>query len=715
MSDPLAIAGTQDTGFDDPLLAALLTVCRRLHISQTPAALTAGLPLVDHKLTPALFGRAAERAGLSARLLRRPLADIPALSLPAVLLLRDGHACVLVGKDAETCRIAVPETGGEKTLPSAELENLYAGRAFFVRVNHRFDARTADLGAARSGHWIRNVVYAAWPIYAEVLAASLLINLFALAAPLFFMNVYDRVVPNHALETLWVLALGVLIVFGFELAMKLLRGYFIDAAGKRADIVLSAGIFEKLLNIRLEARPASAGAFANRLHEFEAFREFLTSATLVTLVDLPFLLLFVLIVYSIAGPLAWIPLAILPLAVLAGIALQAPLRQTVDTMFRYAAENQATLIEALTNLENVKTTGAASQLQRRWENNIGELARLGLKSRLYTSLTVNLTAFFQQLAAVLLVVAGVYRIGDGDLTTGGLVACTMLAGRALAPVGQVAALLTRYHQARMALASVRRMMELPVEREAGKDYLHRPRLAGEVEFRGVGFSYPGQPVPALDNVSFKIRAGERVGVIGRIGSGKSTLEKLILALYQPQQGAILLDGCDSRQLDPAELRRQIGYVPQDNALMFGSVRDNIVFGAGYVDDAAMLRAAELAGVAQFTARHPLGFDMPVGERGAGLSGGQRQSIVLARALLLQPALLVLDEPTNAMDNSSEEAFKQRFAAQLSDQTLILVTHKASLLSLVDRVIVMDGGHIVADGPKDHVLEALRQGQIKVAG
>ncbi|WP_446808271.1 type I secretion system permease/ATPase [Methylomonas sp. 2BW1-5-20] len=716
MPDSGQISGPADSTFDDPLLLALLSVCKLLHIPQTATALVAGLPLVDNKLTPALFVRAAERAGLTSRLLRRPLEKVSNLVLPAVLLLEDGNACVLIAKSDESYTVILPETdSGEKTVSPQELQAIYSGTAFFVQLRHRFDGRTSESAVPKVKHWFWDVLFKSWPIYAEVLAASLLINLFALASPLFFMNVYDRVVPNHALETLWVLSLGVLIVLSFELAMKLLRSYFVDAAGKRADIILSATIFEKLMNLRMEARPPSVGAFANNLSEFETFREFLTSATLVAIIDLPFLFLFLLIIYSVGGSLALIPLAILPMAILIGVALQAPLKHTISALFRFGGEKNATLVEALTNLEAIKTVGAEGQLQQRWEQNIGEIARLGLKSRFYAGLTVNLTAFLQQLAAVLVVFAGVYRITDGDLTTGGLVACTMLTSRALAPVGQVAALLTRYHQAVAALGSLNRMMALPVERESAKEYLHRPRFNGEIEFKHVGFSYPQQPVKALDGVSFKIRAGERVGFIGRIGSGKSTLEKLMLGLYQAQEGSILIDGADIRQIDPADLRRQIGYVPQDISLMFGSVKDNIVLGSAYVDDGAVLKAAEIAGVDHFVSKHPAGFDLQVGERGASLSGGQRQSIVLARALLLSPPIFIMDEPTNAMDNSSEEAFKQRFALQLQQQTLILVTHRMSLLSLVDRLIVMDGGRMVADGPKEHVLEALRQGQIKVAG
>ncbi|TPQ25756.1 type I secretion system permease/ATPase [Methylomonas koyamae] len=715
MPDSLQSVGPANPKFDDPLLLALLSVCKILHIPQTETALVAGLPLQNHKLTPELFQRAAERAGLRSSLLRRPLARISNLVLPVVLLLKDGNTCVLVGREGDRCSVVVPETeSGEKIVDAGELEALYSGMAFFVQLNHRFDARSEESALPKATHWFWDVIAKSWPIYAEVVAASLLVNLFALATPLFFMNVYDRVVPNRALETLWVLAIGILIVFGFELAMKLLRSYFIDSAGKRADIILSATIFEKLMGLRMEAKPASVGGFANNLSEFESFREFLTSATLATLIDLPFLVLFLLIISSIGGHLAWIPFGILPLAVLIGVSLQAPLKATIQALFKAGAEKNATLVEALTNLETIKAAGAEGQLQARWEKGIGEIARLGLKSRFYSGLAVNLTAFFQQLASVMMVVAGVYLIADGDLTTGGLVACTMLTSRALAPVGQVAALLTRYHQARAALDSLTRMMALPVEREAGRDYLHRPRFAGDIEFKNVVFNYPQQPVNALEGVSFKIKAGERVGVIGRIGSGKSTLERLILGLYQVRQGAVLIDGTDIRQLDPADLRRQIGYVPQDISLLYGSVKDNITLGSGFADDQQVLRAARIAGVDAFVNKHPAGFDLQVGEGGANLSGGQRQSIALARALVLSPPIFVLDEPTNAMDNSSEEGFKQRFAAELQGQTLILVTHRMSLLSLVDRLIVMDGGHIVADGPKDHVLEALRQGQIKVA-
>ncbi len=701
---------------DDSLLLALLSICKIMHTPHSAESLTAGLPLVDNKLTPPLFIRAAERAGFSVGLINRSLDKISNLVLPAVLLLKNNKTCVLVAKKNNQYTLILPETdSGEKTVAFEDLAEEYTGSAFFVQLNHKFDKRTADSATPKAKHWFWDVIYKSWPIYIEILAASLLINLFALASPLFIMNVYDRVVPNHALETLWVLAIGVVIVYSFDFVMKSLRSYFIDAAGKRSDIILSATIFEKVMGIKMESRPASVGAFANNLHEFESFREFLTSATLATLIDLPFLFIFLTVIYMLGGNLALIPLAVLPLAIIVGLAVQKPLKNTINELFKFSAQKGATLIESLTNLDSIKCCSAEGQLQRQWEQNIGQIAQLGLKSRFYSSIAVNLTAFLQQMASVAVVIFGVYKISEGDLTTGGLIACTILTGRALAPIAQVASLLTRYHQARASLDSLNRMMSLPVEREPGKKFLHRPTFQGAIEFKNISFSYPEQPIKALDNISFKIQAGERVGFIGRIGSGKSTIEKLMMNLYEAQEGSILIDGTDIRQIDPSDLRRQIGYVPQDISLMFGSVRDNITLGSRFADDHSILHAAEISGVTHFVNKHPAGFDLPVGERGGALSGGQRQSVAVARALLLSPPIFIMDEPSNSMDNSTEEVFKQRFSSELDTQTLILVTHRASLLTLVDRLIVMDGSKIVADGPKEKVLEALKKGQIKVSG
>jgi ATP-binding cassette subfamily C protein LapB len=700
---------------EDPLLMALMALCRVLHVPQTADALVAGLPLVDHKLTLELFPRAALRAGLAAALVKRPLNKISNLVLPAVLLLKNDQTCVLLRINDDKLTILVPESGkGEKIVTVNELQKEYTGLAFFVQIQHAFDNRTGIIGDTGKRHWFWDVIFRSWPIYIEVIVASLLVNVFALVAPLFVMNVYDRVVPNHAIETLWVLAIGVSGVYIFDFIMKFMRGYFIDVAGKRADVILSSNIFERVMGIRLEGRPASVGAFVSNIHEFESFRDFFTSATLTTLVDLPFLVIFLGVIAMLGGTLALIPAVVLPLAVLGAFLVQGPMKNTTIELSRFAAEKGAMLHETLSSLEVLKTLGAEGQMQRKWEQNINEISRLSQKTRLYSSFSVLFTSFLYQISYVGVVIYGVYKIADGDMTVGGLIACTILTGRVLAPVSQIASLVTRLHHAKNSLDTINRMMALPVEREAGMKFLHRTQLKGTIDFKNVSFNYPEQPFKALNNVSFRINAGEKVGLIGRIGSGKSTIEKLIMGLYQPQEGSILIDGTDIRQLDPADLRRKIGYVPQDVLLLYGTLKYNITMGSRFVDDDAVLMAAELAGVTQFANRHPLGFDMPVGERGAALSGGQRQSVVLARAMLLNPPIYIMDEPTNSMDNSSEEAFKQRFQHHMGDKTLLLITQKSSLLTLVDRLIVIDGGNIVADGLKENVIEALRQGKIKIA-
>jgi len=701
--------------FDDPLLSCLLIITKMEHRPCTRDSLTAGLPLVDNKLTPELFIRACSRAGLTARIVRRPLDKISNLVLPAVLLLEGGRACILERiLDENIARVILPESGeGVKEVPFTELGSEYCGYAIFIQTSFHFDKRTDDSALSRPRHWFWDTLAKAWPLYSEVLLASLLINLFALASPLFIMNVYDRVVPNHAVETLWVLGIGVATVYCFDFLMRTLRGYFVDVAGKRTDIILSSTVFERVLGIKLEARPPSVGALASNLHEFDTFREFFTSATLTALIDLPFVFLFILIIWLIGGPLAWVPMAVLPLSLLAGFFVQRALADKVQEMMRHSSQKQATLIEVLTGLETIKSLGAEGPLQRRWEQIVGHIASLGLKTRFLSSSAVNITTFLQQIATVAVVIYGVYLIADGELSLGGLIASTILTGRALAPMAQVAATLTRYQHARAAYQSTGNMMNLPLERPADRDFLDRPHIKGGIEFKNVSFSYPGQQVEALTGVSFKLKAGERVAFIGRIGSGKSTIEKLTLGLYEPGSGSILIDGTDSRQMDPADLRRNIGYVSQDTFLFYGSVKDNIMLGVPHADDHAVLRAATIAGVTDFVNKHPSGFDMQVGERGEGLSGGQRQSIAVARALLREPPILVMDEPSNAMDNTTEDLFKTRFSKWLDSRTLILVTHRASLLSLVSRIIVIDSGRIIADGPKERVLEALKQGQIKV--
>jgi ATP-binding cassette subfamily C protein LapB len=701
----------------DPLAQSLLVVAKLHGINLSIEALCAGLPLDQGALTPKLFARAAERAGLSARIRRCTLEEISGIALPVVLLLQDRGACVLLEREGAQARIALPESGdGSKSVAIDDLRALYSGYAIFVGRLVRFEAGTASERIAARHHWFWGALTKSWRIYSEVALATVLINVFTVMSPLFFMNVYDRVVPNKAFETLWVLALGISAMYVFDLALKALRGYFVDVAGKRADLMLSARLFEQVMDIRLDERRMPVGAMANNMREFESLRDFFTSATMTTVIDLPFVFFFVAVIFAIGGPyMALVPVAAIPIVVAVGFALQVPLRDRIRRVFAASEAKHAALIETLGAIEVVKSLGAASHLQRKWESMVEYVAMESLGTRMISAFAVHFSGFVQLSVGVAMLVVGVYLVGDNLLTTGGLIACTIIGGRSLAPLTQVAALLTRYHQAMSALAALDKLMSAPVERPRDKTFLHRPRFTGEVQFRDVSFHYPEQKQNALTGASFLIRAGERVGVIGRIGSGKSTIAKLLLGLYQPNSGSILIDGTDIRQIDPSDLRRNIGYLPQNLILFSGSVRDNLVIGAPHVDDVTILRAARLAGLDEQVNRHPAGFEMPVGERGEGLSGGQRQVVALARALLLDPPILLLDEPTHAMDHSSEERLKARLTTELGDRTIVIVTHRESLLSMVSTLVVVDSGRIVAYGPKDAVLKALAENRVKTGG
>ena len=704
-----------DAPVPDPLVACLLMLARQHDLPASEFAVTSGLPLQNGRLSPSMFDRAARRIGLRARVVERGLADLDGLVTPLVLLLEGDRAGLLLEPIKEgSARLLLPDNPeAEVRLASDELEQLYTGYAILASPAHRYDTRTPSAGKHKAGeHWFWGTLRSSWRIYRDVVLASILINVFAVASPLFVMNVYDRVVPNQALETLWVLAIGVTVIFGFDFVLRGLRGRFVDVAGSKADIVLSARLFERVLGLRLDARPASAGAFANNLREFDGIREFFASLTLTAFVDVPFALLFLLVVWFVAGPLVLIPLAVIPILLAYGLFMQPRLRRASEQGMRAGAQKNATLVEALVEAETVRALGVEGKLQGQLERSVAESARWGAEARQWALSAANLASFLQQMVSVGVVVFGVYLISDGALSMGGLIAAVMLSGRAVVPLAQIAGLLTRFFQASTALETLNEVMKMPVERPEGKVFVTRPVLQGEIEFDHVSFMYPGQEMAALQDASFKIRPGERVAIIGRVGSGKTTVNRLVAGLYEAQQGAVRIDGVDIRQLDPGDLRHNIAYVSQDNQLLFGSIRDNLSMGVAHVDDERIVRAAERSGVAAFVNRHPLGFDMPVGEHGSMLSGGQRQAVGLARALVQDAPILLLDEPTGSMDNSSEEHIKRELAGVVHDKTLILITHRASLLELVERVIVVDAGKVVADGPKAQVLEALRAGRIK---
>lgn len=731
--------GKADAGATWPLEAERMALhypqieCLRLmagHFGRRAStqALIAGLPLGKAGVTPQLFTRAAERADLSARLAERSL---PALAiapiLPCVLVLGGGQACILwdikwpqknppkkdPGQKADahpetSFIVEFPETEGQRqTLSLAALNALYSGYVFFIAPVARTDDRVgpAEIDSARDWFW--GTLKKSRRIYQEVVLAAVMINVFALASPLYVMNVYDRVVPNSAWATLWVLSAGVMIVYLFDFLIKGLRAHFLDIAGRKADIKISAQLFEQMLGMTMTARPASAGVLASNMREFEGLRDFFTSATMVALIDLPFTLLFIAIVAMIGGPIALIPLVAVPVVILMGYVLQRPLQKITRESLNESALKNALLFETISGLETIKVQAAEGNMQRRWEELTVKSSGTAVKMRRLSAFALNMSGFIQQAVSVFVVILGVWLITEGHISMGALIACVMLSGRAMAPLTQVAGLLTRMNQSRESLRQLDEMMKKPVERPAGKHFIPMPVLDGRVEFRDLVFHYPGQSVPALKNISFSVARGERVGIIGAVGSGKTTLERLLLNLYQPDSGSVQIDGADVRQIDPGDLRRAVGAVQQSPNLFYGTVRENITMGHEMASERSVLRAAELSGVMEFLRDSQHGLDTQVGERGEALSGGQRQAVAIARALLYDPPILIMDEPTASMDPASENRLLKRLSQICFNKTTILITHKGSMLGLVDKLILMDRGKLVDFGPKDEIIRKLQ--------
>ncbi|MBL4666629.1 MAG: type I secretion system permease/ATPase, partial [Sneathiella sp.] len=576
----------------DPLLGCLVALTKIFEDPRTSDSLIYGLPLEDNQLTPSLFIRAAERVRLSARMTNRKLSKIPDVVLPTVLLLNNRRACILLKRTGDMAEVIFPETGeGAQNISFSELEEQYAGYAIFVRPSFKFRVDRDEGLQERKGSWFWGTMWQFWPTYIQVILAAILINSFAIASPLFIMNVYDRVVPNKALETLWVLAFGVITVVGFDLILKTLRSYFVDNAGKRADVLLSSRIFEQVLNIQVKARPKSAGAFANHLREFEALRDFFTSASVTALVDLPFLGIFLLIIYMIGGPIAIIPAVAVPIVIFIGLGLQLPMRKSVAKNTEENSQKHGVIIETISALDTVKSLGVEGHMQKEWERFVGETAKTSVTARFFSGLGINLSAAAMQLVTVAVVIYGVTLMSEPDstMTIGALIASTILTGRTMAPLGQIAALLTRLNQAMVALKGLNEIMALPVERSSEKRQLSRPNIIGEIEFKDVTFKYPDTELPALTNVSFKIRPGEKVAIIGPVGSGKTTISRLLINLYEPDEGAVLIDGTDIRQIDPSDIRRSVGSVMQDVTLFHGTVRHNITMGHPQADDEMILK------------------------------------------------------------------------------------------------------------------------------
>ncbi|HEX2763963.1 MAG TPA: type I secretion system permease/ATPase [Allosphingosinicella sp.] len=557
----------------------------------------------------------------------------------------------------------------------------------------------------RFAPWLMDPMRRNRPVYMKVALAAVMINIFGLMTSLFTMTVYDRVVPNNATSSLIALSIGLAIIVIFDFILKLLRAYFVDIAGASIDREVGETLFERLLKLRLDLKKGSTGSLTGLMRELEALRDFFTSATMTAIVDLPFILLTLVVIALIGGWLVLVPALMIPLVVLVGALTQPAMDRLSAKAMGEGLAKQSVLVETIGGLETVKASGAGPLLAKRWDKAMENHASSSLRQRLIASIGITTATSAGTISYAGVVIVGVGMIAEQELTMGGLIACSILGGRAVAPLAQISQLLSRMTATRTAYRQLNEMMNLPPEGPE-KEGLKLGRPEGQIEFRNVSFRYPGSPEKTLEGINFVVKPGEKVALLGRVGSGKSTIARLLLGLYPPEEGLVMLDGTDIRQLDPADLRRHIGAALQESVLLTGTVRENIGLGRDHVDDEELLRAADLSGTHSFMGQIANGYDLRLADRGEGLSGGQRQSIALARALAGKPPILVFDEPTSAMDAQTETALLQRLQVELKERTLVLITHRPPLLALVSRVILVDHGKIVADGPRDQVMQQI---------
>lgn len=654
----------------------------------------------------------AERIGLQViRVSERSVRESD-FDCPAIVVLKDGGTLPLLEvSDAGEYTLDIAGGPLAAKLSRAELMALEPEFAFGFTLFYRNDGEEALIGTAdeiEKRHWLVRALTPYWRTYVRVVIAALFINLIALGSPLFTMNVYDRVLPNKAIPTLWVLAIGILLAYLFDYLLKTARAALIDHAGRSADLRLSQMIFDKVLNTTLASRPLSTGEYANRIMQYEFVREFFTSNTIGLLIDTAFVFIFLIVIYLISGWLAIIPTVALVLSIAIGLRAQAQIGHRMAAASNEASKRQSLLVETISTIETLKSLRAEAAMLRRWQELMKHSSRTSEDIKHVSTNAINLTALIQQIVGVLIVIAGTYEFSEGRLAMGAIVATVMLAGRAGAPLGQIAMTLARFRQATLSLRILDQVMEQPEDRPSTVGFVNREIKQGGFSFQNVSFNYPGSDNPVINQFNLTVQPGERVGIIGRIGSGKTTLGRLLDGLFVPTDGRILIDGVDIRQYHMSEVRSAVAVAGQSSDLFSGTVKENLLIGRADATDEELLEVARMTGVEEFVSRHPRGFDMPVGERGTNLSSGQKQAMTIARLLLTKPKIVFLDEPSGAMDLASERHLINRLSNAFDRKTTLLIaTHRFTMLDLVDRLIVLDKGRVVADGPKKTVIEAMQ--------
>lgn len=708
--------------FDNELLSKslfsnLLYFLKRYHKTISANTLLEGFPLKQDEQIPdmlsiynglPMFVSLAKKAGFKSKYVKKSIKEINSLLLPAIIILKDNSSCILEKIDHEKNEavIILNEIDQVNELITLDkIEEIYSGELFLLKKVYLETQIEPNLMNKNNEHWFWSTIKNNFSIYKDVVIASILVNIFVLTTPFFVMNIYDRVVPNFALETLWALSIGIIVVYLFDFIIKFIRAYYIDISSKKIDIVVSSKIFDKILNMKLSHKPKYIGAFANNIKDFELIKNFFSSGTISVLVDLPFAILFLIAIFYISGSIVLIPLIFIFLILLYSLFIRKPLHKSIEASNQSISYKNGILIESLNALETIKSLGASGHLRWKWEESTADISTKSLFTKMLTTSISNVNAFFVQLSTVAIVVYGVYAIAQNDLTLGGLIAAVILSSRAIVPMGQFASLLSNYEQVRTSYEMIENIMNLPEDREKNKAAIHKEFIEGNIEFKNVSFFY-NENKKVLENITFNINKGEKVAIIGKIGSGKSTILKLLMKLYDSNEGEIITDGIELKQIEPSDIRKNFAYVSQDTLLFNGTLKENILYKYPYESDETLLKATKMAQLLDFVNSHPSGFDLNVGERGDTLSGGQKKAISLARALVGEYSTLLLDEPTDSMDIGTELRLIKDLKDEIKDKTVVLITHKSSMLELVDRIIVMDNGKIVLDGEKSYVLKAL---------
>jgi len=674
------------------LILAVRVLLREHGVRKSAAAIRDAVEMPHDVFAPRQAVSAMSSLGFKASFGNLSLASMTSDFYPAIAFLKDGNSVIIKEADEEEEIIVIyPHDRNRKELISKDkFGSQFSGYVIIAKELNRREKEE------RSGHWFFSAFRKSKWIYVQVMIAAMVSNFLSLTTSLFTMTVYDRIIPNGAFESLIALSIGVVIALGFDFLIKSLRARFIDTASKRADLEISRRLFDRILTLTPVEQRQKTGAMAGTIREFETLREFFNSSTLVILIDLPFVFFFIYVIYLIAGPLAYVPLIAVPLVIIVGLGIQPFLARITKGSVESGMNKQAVLVETLNGLETVNATGSGRLMRKRYEDALNDQSDSGNKIRALSMFIVNFAASVQQYAQVAAIFFGVYLIVEGTITQGALIGAVILGGRTMSPLSQLANTLSRANGALTAYRNLSKLIGAKHNSAEELSPISRPNLDGEIEFKNVSYKFDGTSQPVIKNLTFKIPAGQKVALVGKMGSGKSTLSRLIAGILEPTEGAILIDGVDVRQIDPSDLRKNIGIMLQDSWLFSGTIRENIQMGFNEYDDDHILKICKIAGVDDFVGSHPKGYDLEIRERGIGLSGGQRQTINLARSLLHDPQILLLDEPTSSMDQGTEKKVVASLKEVSEDKTMMIVTHRNPILTMVDRVFVLEGGQIVAD-------------------